>query len=303
VVGYRRLPLLAELRSALALSNVQPAHTAEVVWAFGEIGEPCPLTCRAALSTGSPALAQAVLLATLKHGTLAAADFEALEQPFPGWAAVPAVVAGAARYEALARSVRAADGDGREQAIIALGLLGQAQAIPPLLELLADTGTARPAAVALQILTGAGLLETVENEEPEEPGLDSDLVDPETAGAGPDDTSQQDQERPARASTQTRLCQDRARWSAWLEESAATRGRTAPLRWGAELSDLQTLHALGQTTLPLRARSWLADELRVRLKHNIRFEPDMTITKQRAALRALHTWITSRQSAAAAGWS
>ena len=297
VAGYRRLPLLAELRAALALSNVQPAHTAEVVWAFGELAEPCPLTCRAALSTGSPALAQAVLLATLKCGTLAASDFEALDQPFPGWASLPAVLAGAARYEALARTVRAADGDGREQTIIALGLLGHAQAIPELVELLADAETARAAAVALQMLTGASLIETVEVSEPEDLGLDPDLVVPDSEA-----DADLPEEKP-RASTVTRLCQDRARWAAWLAETAATRGRTALLRWGGPLSELQTLHALGHTTLPLRARNWLADELRIRLKHNVGFQPDMTITKQRAALRALQTWAASRPNAAAAGWS
>jgi hypothetical protein len=97
-----------------------------------------------------------------------------------------------------------------------------------------------------------------------------------------------------RASTVTRLCQDAGRWSAWLSQVA-----TAPLlRWGAPLSELQTLHALSHTTLPLQVRAWLADELRIRLKHNIRFRPEMAIKEQRAALRALHTSITSGRSAA-----
>ncbi|HET8932861.1 MAG TPA: hypothetical protein VFN67_05455 [Polyangiales bacterium] len=288
VVGFRRLPLLAELRSALALSNVPPAHTAEIVWALGELAEPCPLSCRAALSTGSPALAQAVLLGTLKHSKLAGSDFELLEQSFPGWTAIPAVLAGVARYEALARVLRAADGDGRAQTVVALGLLGQARATPLLLELLGDAEAARPAAVALQLLTGASLLETEQIEAPENPGLDADLVDPDSEPA--DDMPE------PRASTVTRLCQDAGRWSACLSRVA-----TAPLlRWGAPLSELQTLHALSHTTLPLHVRGWLADELRIRLKHNIRFRPEMAIKEQRAALRALHTSVTSGRSAAAA---
>lgn len=296
VVGYQRLPLASELRAALARSNVQPAHTEPVVWASGELAEPCPLTCRAALSTGSPALAQAVLLATLKHGSLTHADLEALEQPFPGWSAVPAVLAGAARYETLVRTLNAADGDGREQAIIALGLLGQAQALTLLVELLAEPETARPAAVALQLLTGASLLETIELEEPEDESLDPDLVDLEAE-------AQDAEESPVRASTATRLCQDAGRWSAWLADCATLRGQAPLLRWGGALNELQTVQALSHTALPLRTRGWLADELRIRLKHDLRYQPELAIAAQRAALRALQARITARPSAAAAGWS
>jgi len=285
LAGYRRLPLGTQLLAALGRTHHDEPVRAHALWALGELRETAAEAALLdALHHDVPGLARLSAIALLKSGRpLGRGELAVLVGRSGSLAAIPLAISGMVHREELAALANAAhDTIERGEVLLALGLLGDGRAIPSLLDQLSHAATAASSAAALYLLSGAPILETVVISEPEDAGLDEDLVDPEPA-PGDDDQP----EAPIRASTETRLCQDPARWQCWLAEHAELTTANIPLRMGQVMGVESTLAALGTTVLPLRARAWLSDDLRTRAHHDLVYQPDMRIDQQRAAFCTL----------------
>lgn len=277
-IGYRGLPLAAELIAAAERTGAAPP---ECAWALGELrpaaGEAFLLGL---LWRGEPAVARAAAIALLKCGSkVGSGEIEVLASQGSPWLAVPLALSAQSRFSLLSELERQASGEERAHALLAFGLAGDPRAIPRLLERLGDEELAKPAAAALQLLTGASLTETAVKPEPKDESVDDDLVEP--------DESAEPDEPPVRPTTEFRLCTDPKRWQEWLEPRNEELGKHERLRMGVPASAASTAAALDGTALPIQLRAWLGDELQIRYGSDLHFHPDLPVAQQRAILAAL----------------
>jgi 3-oxoacyl-[acyl-carrier-protein] synthase-1 len=168
---------------------------------------------------------------------------------------LPAVMAvGGARVRAFRELASALSGS---DACLALGILGDAQAVPLLVQRLGDILTSEPAAHALEILLGAT---------------------PPAIRTEPDiDPTAPPREVPC-------ISRAPADWQAQAELVLAGHPRQSRLRAGSLAGVPGTLALLERLHLPLRARRYLSRELRVRW--NVRRPPSVhaLLRQQRVAL-------------------
>ena len=158
----------------------------------------------------------------------------------------------------------------------ALGLLGYAQSVPPLLDAL-EAGT-KEAAHALDLITGAGLEDEVAVEDVR--ALDERF---------PDERASEVEDGHRLDATERGLCTKHGPWRAWWDEH----GRAFPAgryRLGQPVTRASLVASLEAPQVPHGVRRWIADELAARHHMALPFRPTWEVARQRAALQAMRAW-------------
>jgi 3-oxoacyl-[acyl-carrier-protein] synthase-1 len=164
--------------------------------------------------------------------------------------------AGARPFRELAAKLSGTD------ACLALGLAGDARAIPHLVDCLNDAARAEVAACALELLLGKA---------PESQARESGRDDEAAPG------------------TRAAPSLDAGAWRDLARQIVARYPGAVRLRGGAVANPLSTLALLERLHLPRRVRRYLAYELSVRWKSSQSLDVDGLLRQQNAALRALST--------------
>ena len=295
LVDPRRLRLAADLvahrqlpgRDALldALPDAPPALRARLVRALGRTADGIVEgAVRPLLDDADPEVRLEAAVALLRSG--------APEAP-------PAVLRGARTDPALVPALALAGHGGvvpwlhdvlrhppsAAVAADALGLLGDPRSVPPLIDAL-TTDAAGPAARALDLITGAGLTDDAFVEDVLD---DDELFDDERAlrargePVGPPG-------QPPRGTTVTLPSADAARWRAWWAEHEGRFAEADRYRLGQPAGPVSQVGSLAAPFVPHRLRRWIADELAVRYRMAVPFDPAWEVGRQRAALGAMAAW-------------
>jgi uncharacterized protein (TIGR02270 family) len=269
VCGFQRLPLGESL--LVGLAQVQDVDTCTaLVWALGELRyAPAQERLRALIAEAESLPLQLIAAAVAALGKL---ERKVATCPASVLSEHPVVCLMKSGWggERLLALVRSADVSSRAGAITALGLRGDPRSIPALLEVMATQPPLSAAcARALHLLTGAVLLETVAAESESS----ADELDPDLANVEHEDDE-------AVPSTVRRLSQDVDQWQRWLSEHRQP--DSACVRMGQPLGIAATVGALGSTAVPMQARRWLCDELRIRTGHELPLQPELPLRRQRA---------------------
>lgn len=183
--------------------------------------------------------------------------------------------------------------DMKAHAYAALGIFGDINGVPHLLDSLksGENADRLAAAEALQLITGAGLTETVTLEEPDEPDLTAEDItgEPKSAPA--------EAPPPPHTREVQRVCTQLEPWQRWWQEHSKC-FNTAP-RWrhgmtftlGLCIDDLAGPNSTAQT------RQHAHIELLIRSGQSIPFESDGFIAKQLQSINAWRAWWQSAQAA------
>ena len=173
-----------------------------------------------------------------------------------------------------------------EQTLLSLGLLGEISAVEPLLDHLGDHVLAGTASLALDLITGAGLMDelpdpVVHEDElfPEEkarltPRIHGSEHDPEHTGA-----------------TGTRLSTSPERWRAWWQANRLRFARGMRYRSGAPSSPRGLLDILSAEATPGHLRQLAHEELAVRYRLSVPFATAITVADQQQALHGIVAWL------------
>lgn len=181
-----------------------------------------------------------------------------------------------------------------EDAIMALGLLGDLGAVRPLMRCLGIGDRAEHAAMALHVITGAPLYEEVfvPDEPAEDELLEQEKLDYRAGGQLP-----KRGDGKTFGSTVRRLSQEPGQWEAWLGANASRFAAGVRYRMGHPLDPGVLLSCLAAPAYPKPYRAVLADELAVRYRIDLPFDVDMLVSQQswlvQQASAQLPTWATS----------
>jgi uncharacterized protein (TIGR02270 family) len=193
--------------------------------------------------------------------------------------------------------LRAIDGGhATEAALLSLGSLGDGRAIEPLVSYLGDYPLAATTALALDLITGAGLTEEIVIEE----DLDEDELFPHerecltpapASAAGP---------APGRE-TVTRLSTSPDQWRAWWNVNGRRFKPAARYRAGKLVTPDVLLEGLKSEETPRVIRELTGNELAIRYACDVAFSPALTVQQQERAIHAYAAWASTRARGFEAG--
>ncbi|MEQ1850437.1 MAG: hypothetical protein ABMA01_02480 [Chthoniobacteraceae bacterium] len=281
VAGYRRWKRAAA-RLAAALPSASLAAVPDVLWAMGRTGtaqmknalvprlrDPDErIRVRAAdglLALGDPSI-----------GNLC--DASAAGEP---WAPRIGAVAGGSAARAVLQAI-AVSRNSSSEAIVALGMLGDAKTVPVLIDLLARGVHPDACAQALDLIVGAGVRETV--------------FVPEPAVADEDGATSAPQLRPdgkPYGSTVNRLSLNPEQWRKRWDECAHNFKPNVRYRLGQFWSPETVLSTIEAPCTPARIRVWSANELHLHFGYEWPFEIEMPVKEQLGLLAAARSWVTA----------
>jgi hypothetical protein len=180
-----------------------------------------------------------------------------------------------------------------DDALLALGMLGDLRSVSTIFNCLTNPERAMAAAIALQTITGAALIEDTfipEKVDPDEL-FDDERKKFEETGEAPKSA----EGKPFGANV-TQLSVDPATWRAWLNDNKARFDPKLRYRHGKPLSPAAALEALQDAHTPNRVRALICDELVVRYKAPVTLEVDMPVRTQRQHLAAIAEWVRTSGS-------
>lgn len=194
-----------------------------------------------------------------------------------------AMAGGRETFVILARAIQYPDM--KPHAYAALGIFGDVNGVAHLLDGLrsADDNERLEAAKALQLITGAGLIETVTVEEREEP----DLI-PEDVTGEPKQTPSE--EPPPRTRQVQRVCTRLEPWQRWWQEHARNFNMAPRWRHGKPFSLGLCIDDLAHPDSDYQTRQHAYMELLIRSGQSIAFEPDWFISRQTQAIEIWRAW-------------
>jgi hypothetical protein len=177
-----------------------------------------------------------------------------------------------------------------DEVLIALGMLGELRSVSTIFDALANKDRAMAAAIALQTITGAALVEQI---------FVPDEIDP--AELFPQERKKYEEtgELPKRSDGKpfgthvTQLSVNPATWRAWLTEHRAQFDARLRYRHGKPSGPAASLEALEDEHTPNRVRALICEELVVRFRAPIALEIDMPVREQRKHLAELAQWVQS----------
>ena len=177
-----------------------------------------------------------------------------------------------------------------DDVLIALGMLGELRTVSTIFDSLANKELAMAAAIALQTITGASLIEQV---------FVPDEVDPDELLPEERKKYEETGEAPKRpdgkpfGSNVTQLSTNPATWKTWLTEHRAQFDPKLRYRHGKPIGPAASLEALQDEHTPNRVRALICEELVVRYRANVALEIDMPVREQRKHLADLANWVQS----------
>jgi uncharacterized protein (TIGR02270 family) len=286
--AYRRVPVEDTLLRVLP--NCEEVQLPRVVRALGLIGSG---KARAALAphlrSENLTIAEAACRGLARLGDYQALRHGMLVAQLRPWPIVALGVGG--DHTAVNVLMDLAKGDKvSDEALLALGMLGDLRSVSTIFNCLANPERAMAAAVALQTITGAALYEKV---------FLPDKVDPDELFPEERKKYEETGEAPKRADGQpfgsnvTQLSINPATWRAWLTEHKAQFDPKLRYRHGKPLSPAAALEALLEEHTPNRVRALICEELVVRYRAPVALEIDMPVREQRKHLADLAQWVQS----------
>ena len=284
--GYRRMPSGPELLSALRRCTATALP--EVVWALGRIRyQPAAPTLLDYLKSEEGPVRAAAAIALARMGQTRAIDYCLDQVRSHAWSVLPLTLAGGPRTVALFTEL--VEQSSQAEYLTALGLLGDSTSVPLLLSRLEQPDTAAAAAIALEALTGAGLVETVFI--PDEID-DDELFEPEREQLRHGIRPQRSDGRPF-GSNVSRVSQSAEDWNRWW---GANNGRFTPglrHRNGSPVSPAQLLDTLKADRTPHLIRCYCCEELVTRYACDFGFELDSPVHHQSTKLAEAAIWSKS----------
>jgi uncharacterized protein (TIGR02270 family) len=287
-LAYRRVAVEETLLRVLP--NCEEPHLPRVLRALGLIGSararaalaPHLRSENAAVAEGAcRALARLGDYQALRHGLLVAQL-----RPWP----VAALGVGGDQTAVNVLMDLAKSEKNSDHVLIALGMLGELRSVSTIFDSLANKELAMAAAIALQTITAAPLIEQVFV--PEE--VDPDELFPEERKK-----YEETGEAPKRpdgepyGSNVTQLSTNPNTWKAWLTEHRAQFDPKLRYRHGKPIGPAASLEALQDEHTPNRVRALICEELVVRYRAPVALEIDMPVREQRKHLADLGQWVQS----------
>jgi uncharacterized protein (TIGR02270 family) len=290
VFGYRRANVAKDLpRIVLEAPSSSLPH---VIWACGRLRETdtCP-ELRMHLEHEDEAVQVAAAVALLRHGNTAAFEHCVRSIPHSCWAFVPLGLAGSRRTVEQLLEVACKNGANNDL-LIALGLLGDVSAIPTLLSCLGKPNVASSAAVALQLIGGAGFFETVFiPEQIDEDELFEGEREEMKGGQVPTPLGGK-----SFGTTVTRLSQKVEDWQNWWAENESSFNHQLCYRCGKPSSPECLVEVLMSDWVPHNIRNLAYEELVIRYGMDVPFEADMFVAGQQKALEQIALWVEANSS-------
>ena len=181
--------------------------------------------------------------------------------------------------------------------LLGLGLLGEVGAVQPLIAHLGDHPLSPTAALALDLITGAALMESAVVEEIHE----DELFDYETNSL----TRSAEALDPGSGSngTEERLSTDPERWRAWWAANCSRFAHGVRYRAGAPHTPNALVQCLTSDASSRTLRELAHNELTIRYGADVAFSTAMTVAEQKGALSRYVAWGKSEAARfKAGGW-
>ena len=305
-IGYRRMPGAEVLVKSLqqlhrgAISDPAVADrtdrartipdpaVADAVWSLGRIHYPGarPILYDTFLQHEAEEVRAVAAVALLRIGEPAALQYCAGVARSQPWALRPIGLGGNRSHVKILMDIAASEAVSPE-CMIALGLLGEASAVEPLLYHLGDERLSEAASLGLYLITGAPLFEEVFIPEAVD---EDDLFDDEREGmeGGDIDPSQDDEPR---GTTHSRVTQQAEAWQAWWRDNQARYERGVRYRNGGPYGPESLLANLTSEQSPWIVRQLAAEELVIRYGCDLPFETDMFVARQMEVLTGIRAWL------------
>jgi uncharacterized protein (TIGR02270 family) len=268
------------------LQETAAEDLADVIWACGRLRQiDVRNQLRTYLEHEDPAVQSAAATALLRLGDIATLDCCLHRLASSSWPAIPLGLAGSRM------AVRAFPEESRKDPptfdqLLAIGLLGQTSLVSFLLRSLGSPESAEAAAIALELITGAHLNETVFVPEP----LDEDeLFAEERESLGANQGPRRPDGRPFGTNV-TRLSQKPEDWQLWWSERGDDFNPELRYRYGRPYSHSVLVDVLKSGQSPHLIRRLAHEELVIRYGADVRFETDMFVRQQEQGIAMLQVW-------------
>lgn len=279
VIGFKRLATMDRVLIA-ALSDAPDGHLYELLWSLGRIkARPAVPALSSFLAHSDTTIGAAAALALLRIGEKVPHGQDIMH-------------CGPSDFRHLLRISLAGDQNDVAPLIdqldniecasdpaFALGVLGEGRAVGPLIALADSEEAGESAALALNLITGAGLYEEVFVADPIDP---DEFLDEEAEKLKKSDLlTTPDRQH---STTTVRLSQDPGAWQAWWKDNYRRFQPGVRYRNGRPVTPECVLENLCRDKSPLFVRQIAYEELAVRYGIDVPFETDMPVKDQMKAI-------------------
>jgi hypothetical protein len=283
VAAYRRLPVTNAL---LGMSTVAGAPVKAIATTFGRLrSKQAREILEDWLLEASEETRSAVIFALLRIGI---APLVHDPHAFDWYTFSPATALGVGGSRAagngLVSSGRPLTGD----QLLAIGLLGDLQAVPLLQGYLSDSSFSNSAALALHWITGAGMYADVFVEEQLS---EDEMSDEEWNRWTKEAVPPRRPDGSAYGQTERQLSTDPMQWERWLAHHLPRFDRNQRYRSGYPITPGILLQNLLDPFSDRRLRTLAAEELAIRYGCDVPFETEMPVAQQLRALGQMKEWV------------
>jgi len=292
LAGYQRLPFERELLATLQQNNSQAVSN--IIWAIGRVREQYARTLLfnkyLKHEDEDESVCYATALALLRIGDPQTLDHCLHSVHSGNWPLLPLGLGGN-RSTAAVLIESATNNKASADCLIALGLLGDISAVDTLLSGLGNTDFAESAALALNLITSAGIYEEVFI--PEE--IDEDeLFEEELEKLKRGESLYPPGEEPG--ITITRISQKPEDWRKWWVENKSHFNPAIRYRNGKPYSPACLLENLESEKSPRIVRQMAYEEFVIRYGIDFPFETDMLVSQQKQTIAKYSEWIKANNS-------
>jgi len=292
LAGYQRLPFERELLATLQQNNSQAVSN--IIWAIGRVREQYARTLLfnkyLKHEDEDESVCYATALALLRIGDPQTLDHCLHSVHSGNWPLLPLGLGGN-RSTAAVLIESATNNKASADCLIALGLLGDISAVDTLLSGLGNTDFAESAALALNLITSAGIYEEVFI--PEE--IDEDeLFEEELEKLKRGESLYPPGEEPG--ITITRISQKPEDWRKWWVENKSHFNPAIRYRNGKPYSPACLLENLESEKSPRIVRQMAYEEFVISYGIDFPFETDMLVSQQKQTIAKYSEWIKANNS-------
>jgi hypothetical protein len=274
-----RLPVAAAIEVA---ASTESTHLADLLWALGQLDHaPAAKMILAHLQTGTPSVRQSAAIAALRiMGQEPILPWLVSQLDKGTWAVLPLALCGGSRAVTALLPALLSGPLGLAPLDLpdvdwwmALGLIGSPASFDRLLSALAHEPIAEAAAAALQLTTGAGLVEEVVT-------VDEETLDPDELAALR--AGQLDPKRVGEV--HRRLCRDERLWRGWLDTRRSAFVVGQRYRHGRVFAMPTASPALMSEWLPRAWRENQVQELEIQSRLRVGLYAELPVSEQQRRL-------------------